>query len=199
MARAHDQDAIAVGEQFVEVAMHQQHRRPGFARGIELGQHEGAGGEVEPARLTDCGIAFTADPAALAQAAVIIIAVPTPVDNAKRPDFRPLLGASRTIAPHLRPGAIVIYESTVYPGATETAMMTSQNAGADLGWERRSLGDVITDLITALEAGEHEINTAPVDRRQMQQLSITDPMAVDAALTPGLEALELAVRDHRSI
>ena len=78
-----------------------------------------ATGEVEPARLTDCGIVFTANPAALAQAAVIIIAVPTPVDNAKRPDFRPLLGASRTIAPHLRPGAIVIYESTVYPGATE--------------------------------------------------------------------------------
>ena len=92
-----------------------------------------------------------------------------------------------------------VHVATVYPGATETAMMTSQNAGADLGWERRSLGDVITDLIAALEAGEHEINTAPGDRRQMQQLNITDPMAVDAALAPGLEALELAVRDHRSI
>jgi UDP-N-acetyl-D-galactosamine dehydrogenase len=78
-----------------------------------------ATGEVEAARLNGCGIDFTDDPAALAEAAVIIIAVPTPVDAAKRPDFRPLLGASRTIAPHLRPGAIVVYESTVYPGATE--------------------------------------------------------------------------------
>ncbi|MEO7016727.1 MAG: SDR family NAD(P)-dependent oxidoreductase [Leifsonia sp.] len=92
-----------------------------------------------------------------------------------------------------------VHVATVYPGATDTAMMTSQNAGAELGWGRRPLPDVITDLITALEAGEHEINTAPEGRRVMQKLNITDPMAVDAALVPGLEALERAVRDHRSI
>jgi len=92
-----------------------------------------------------------------------------------------------------------VHVATVYPGATETAMMTSQNAGAELGWGRRPLDDVITDLIAALEAGEHEINTAPEDRRAMQQLNITDPMAVDAALASGLEAQEFAVRDHRSI
>ncbi|TFD03699.1 MULTISPECIES: SDR family oxidoreductase [unclassified Cryobacterium] len=92
-----------------------------------------------------------------------------------------------------------VHVATVYPGATDTAMMTSQNAGAELGWGRRSLADVITDLIAALEAGEHEINTAPQDRRAMQELNLTDPLAVDAALAPGLEALELAVRDHRSI
>jgi len=78
-------------------------------------------------------------------------------------------------------------------------MMTSQSAGAELGWERRPLDEVITDLITALGAGEHEINTAPTSRRAMQQLNITNPLAVDASLAPGLEALELAVRDHRSI
>ncbi|WP_198411902.1 MULTISPECIES: SDR family oxidoreductase [unclassified Cryobacterium] len=92
-----------------------------------------------------------------------------------------------------------VHVATVYPGATDTAMMTSQTAGAELGWGRRPLDDVITDLIAALEAGEHEINTAPEGRREMQQLNITDAMAVDAALAPGLEALELAVRDHRSI
>jgi short-subunit dehydrogenase len=92
-----------------------------------------------------------------------------------------------------------VHVATVYPGATDTAMMTSQAAGAELGWGRRPLGDVITDLMVALEAGEHEINTAPEGRRDMQQLNITDPMAVDAALAPSLEALELAVRDHRSI
>ncbi len=92
-----------------------------------------------------------------------------------------------------------VHVATVYPGATDTAMMASQKAGAELGWARRPLEDVITDLIAALEAGEHEINTAPESRRTMQQLNITDPMAVDAALAPGLEALELAVRDHRSI
>ena len=92
-----------------------------------------------------------------------------------------------------------VHVATVYPGATDTAMMTSQNAGAELGWARRSLDDVITDLIAALEAGKHEINTAPEDRRAIQQLNITDPMAVDAALAPSLEALEFAVRDHRSV
>ena len=81
-----------------------------------------------------------------------------------------------------------MHVATVYPGATDTAMMTSQNAGAELGWARRSL-----------EAGKHEINTAPEDRRAMHQLNITDPMAVDAALAPSLEALEFAVRDHRSV
>lgn len=92
-----------------------------------------------------------------------------------------------------------IHVATVYPGATDTSMMASQNAGADLGWGRRPLDEVIAELVVALEAGEHEINTAPASRRQMQQLNITDPMAVDAALAPTLEALELAVRDHRSI
>jgi len=92
-----------------------------------------------------------------------------------------------------------VHVATVYPGATDTAMMTSQNAGDELGWGRRPLDDVISDLMVALEAGEHEINTAPVGRREMQELNITDPLAVDAALAPSLEALELAVRDHRSI
>lgn len=92
-----------------------------------------------------------------------------------------------------------VHVATVYPGATDTAMMTTQNAGDELGWGRRSLEDVISDLMIALDAGEHEINTAPEGRRAMQRLNITDPLAVDAAMAPGLEALELAVRDHRSI
>ena len=92
-----------------------------------------------------------------------------------------------------------VHVATVYPGATDTAMMTTQNAGDELGWGRRSLEDVISDLMIALDAGEHEINTAPEGRREMQRLNITDPLAVDAAMAPGLEALELAVRDHRSI
>ncbi|MFV0439375.1 MAG: nucleotide sugar dehydrogenase [Desulfopila sp.] len=50
---------------------------------------------------------------------VYIVAVPTPIDKAKRPDFRPLIGASRTVGSCLRPHDVVIYESTVYPGATE--------------------------------------------------------------------------------
>jgi UDP-N-acetyl-D-glucosamine/UDP-N-acetyl-D-galactosamine dehydrogenase len=59
------------------------------------------------------------DAAELAQAEFIVVAVPTPVDEAHRPDFTPLVGASETIGRHLRRGCTVIFESTVYPGATE--------------------------------------------------------------------------------
>ena len=62
---------------------------------------------------------YTSDPARLRDADFILVAVPTPVDEAHIPDFGPLVGASRTIGPHLKQGAVVVYESTVYPGATE--------------------------------------------------------------------------------
>lgn len=62
---------------------------------------------------------YTAELNDIAQCNVYIVAVPTPIDQAKRPDFRPLIGASRTVGSCLSRGDIVIYESTVYPGATE--------------------------------------------------------------------------------
>ena len=62
---------------------------------------------------------FTNDVSALSKATYIVVAVPTPVDDAHRPDFQPLIKASESIAPYIKKGAIVIYESTVYPGATE--------------------------------------------------------------------------------
>ncbi len=62
---------------------------------------------------------FTADPSRLRDADFIIVAVPTPVDEAKRPDLTPLVRASEAVGRFLRPASIVVYESTVYPGATE--------------------------------------------------------------------------------
>ena len=64
-------------------------------------------------------LSFTADPEALRQCNVFIVTVPTPVDNANRPDLTPLVKASETVGKVMPKGAIVIYESTVYPGATE--------------------------------------------------------------------------------
>jgi UDP-N-acetyl-D-galactosamine dehydrogenase len=75
--------------------------------------------EVEPADLAAANITFTADPAVLAQADFHIVAVPTPIDHAKRPDMTPVLKASQTVGKVLKRGDIVVYESTVYPGATE--------------------------------------------------------------------------------
>jgi UDP-N-acetyl-D-glucosamine/UDP-N-acetyl-D-galactosamine dehydrogenase len=62
---------------------------------------------------------FGSDAAALSDHNMFIVTVPTPIDAAKRPDLTPLIKASETIGRALKPGAIVVYESTVYPGATE--------------------------------------------------------------------------------
>jgi UDP-N-acetyl-D-galactosamine dehydrogenase len=64
-------------------------------------------------------LSFTTDPADLAEANIYIVTVPTPIDAHKRPDLAPLIKASETLGKVLKRGDIVIYESTVYPGATE--------------------------------------------------------------------------------
>ena len=74
---------------------------------------------VAPPRLASPQLAFTGDPRDLERADFFIVAVPTPVDGVKRPDLRALESASRTVGGRLRPGGVVVYESTVYPGATE--------------------------------------------------------------------------------
>jgi UDP-N-acetyl-D-galactosamine dehydrogenase len=77
-------------------------------------------GEVSTEQLRAANhLSVTTDPAALAQADYILIGVPTPVDIAHVPDFGPLISASETVGKHMKDGAVVIYESTVYPGATE--------------------------------------------------------------------------------
>ena len=65
------------------------------------------------------GIRYTSDAGALRECNVFVVTVPTPIDEHRRPDLTPLLKASETVGGVIRPGAIVIYESTVYPGATE--------------------------------------------------------------------------------
>ncbi len=78
--------------------------------------------EVSAAQLqAHPGLHLSHDPAALDGCQVFIVTVPTPIDAHKRPDLSALLAASHTVAQVLRPGGIVIYESTVYPGATEEA------------------------------------------------------------------------------
>ena len=64
-------------------------------------------------------LTLSADPAALGDCNVFIATVPTPIDEYKRPDLRPLESASRTIGRAIKPGGVAIFESTVYPGATE--------------------------------------------------------------------------------
>lgn len=76
--------------------------------------------EVSDAELREAtGLKLTADPTDLTDCNVFIVTVPTPIDTSKRPDLTPLVKASETLGQALREGDVVIYESTVYPGATE--------------------------------------------------------------------------------
>jgi UDP-N-acetyl-D-galactosamine dehydrogenase len=79
---------------------------------------------------------YTDDPKRLAEADIVIVAVPTPVDAAHIPDFKPLIGASETVGRHMKPGAIVVYESTVYPGATEEVCIPVLERASGLRWRR---------------------------------------------------------------
>ena len=79
---------------------------------------------------------YTSDPALLREADFILIAAPTPVDSAHIPDFGPLISASKGVGPYLKRGATVIYESTVYPGATEEVCIPVLEQTSGLQWKR---------------------------------------------------------------
>ena len=88
--------------------------------------------DLRAARHLSCGT----DPAVLAEADFIVVAVPTPVDIAHRPDFTPLIGSSEAVGRHIRRGATVVYESTVYPGATEEVCIPIIERLSGLRWKQ---------------------------------------------------------------
>ena len=111
----------------------------GLPLAVEFGQHRPViGFDIKPERIAELQagrdstrettpaelaaarhLTVTRDPAALRPCRIFIVTVPTPVDEYKRPDLTPLLKASATVGQVLKPGDLVIYESTVYPGCTE--------------------------------------------------------------------------------
>ena len=107
----------------VAVAFGKQMRAIGFdisaARVAELKEGRDSTNEVTSEDLVASDIHFTSDPEELKAADFHIVAVPTPVDAAKVPDLTPMFKASETVGKILKAGDIVVYESTVYPGATE--------------------------------------------------------------------------------
>ena len=93
-------------------------------------------GEVSTEELKAANkLAVTTDPAELAKADFIIVAVPTPVDDAHQPDFSPLVGSSESVGRHMKRGAIVVYESTVYPGATEEVCIPVLEKFSGMKWK----------------------------------------------------------------
>ncbi|MDO9243817.1 MAG: nucleotide sugar dehydrogenase [Rhodocyclaceae bacterium] len=94
-------------------------------------------GEVSTADLKAATmLSVSTDPATIAAADLIIIAVPTPVDVGHIPDFTPLIGSSTTVGKHMKKGAVVVYESTVYPGATEDVCIPLLEEHSGMKWQR---------------------------------------------------------------
>lgn len=110
---------------------------------ISVSKVESCARGVDPSReLTDAEVQaatfaeYTADPARLGEADIIIVAVPTPVDDARIPDFKPLIGASISAGRNMKKGAIVVYESTVYPGATEEICIPVLERESGMKWKQ---------------------------------------------------------------
>ena len=100
-------------------------------------RHRDPTGEVPNSELSAAErLTFTSDPKALSAADYIIVAVPTPVDVAHQPDFSPLVSASTSVGKNMKRGAVVIYESTVYPGATEEVCIPVLERHSGMKWKR---------------------------------------------------------------
>jgi UDP-N-acetyl-D-galactosamine dehydrogenase len=100
-------------------------------------RHEDPTGEVSTEALKAATrLTVTTDPSALAEADFIIVAVPTPVDDAHQPDFGPLMSASEAVGKVLKRGATVVFESTVYPGATEEICIPIMERCSEMKWKK---------------------------------------------------------------
>jgi UDP-N-acetyl-D-glucosamine/UDP-N-acetyl-D-galactosamine dehydrogenase len=125
----------------VAVAFGRERRTLGFdlsrKRVDSLRRHVDATDEVSTSELMAANhLRVTADAADLAQADFIIVAVPTPINAARQPDLRPLEFASETVGRYLKPGAIVVYESTVYPGCTEEVCVPILEKHSGMRWKQ---------------------------------------------------------------
>ncbi len=92
--------------------------------------------EVGSEVLKSVKIEYSSDPAAVGKADFIVVAVPTPIDDHKIPDLTPVVKASETVGRHMKKGAIVVYESTVYPGVTEDKCVPILERESGLQWKK---------------------------------------------------------------
>jgi len=102
-----------------------------YCKGIDHNNEVNSEGFKEAKLLT-----FTENPELLSQADFLIIAVPTPIDHVNQPDLRPLLGATATAGKHMKKGATIIFESTVFPGTTEEACVPVLEHHSSLQWKK---------------------------------------------------------------
>ncbi len=118
-------------------------------------------GEVDDAVLCQASIEYTNDPARIKDAGVIVVAVPTPIDKHRSPDLKPVVSATTLVGQNLGHGAVIVYESTVYPGLTEEMCVpileresgTKCGEGFFVGYspERINPGDKVNTLETIVK------------------------------------------------
>ncbi|MCO5144076.1 MAG: nucleotide sugar dehydrogenase [Oligoflexia bacterium] len=156
-------------------------------------------GEVEGQKFKEAKhIQYTTDPKDLSKADFVVAAVPTPVDESNRPDLSPMVSASETIGKNLKKGAIVIFESTVYPGATEEVCLpileklSGLKCGVDfkIGYspERINPGDKVHTLETIVKV------VAGMDQESLDQIAWLYEQVVTAGVhrAPNIKVAEAA-------
>lgn len=153
-------------------------------------------------------VEFTSDPARLEEARFHIVAVPTPVNQDKTPDLMPVIGASRTLGKHLKPGSIVVYESTVYPGVTEDICVPILEEGSGLkcgvdfkvGYspERINPGDRVHTLTTIRKI------VSGMDAESLEEIKKVYDIVIEAGTYPvstikTAEAIKVVENSQRDI
>ncbi|MBF0161873.1 MAG: nucleotide sugar dehydrogenase [Magnetococcales bacterium] len=195
--------AVAFGKMFPTLGFDLQHGRIEALQRGEDHTLEVSAEELAEARL----LRFSSQPADLSPCTVYIVAVPTPVDLHKRPNLGPLLSASASVAPHLRPGDCVIFESTVYPGATEEICVPVLEKGSGLrcnheftvGYspERINPGDKEHRLshIVKITSGSTEAAAEFVDRLYRQIIQAGTHKASSIRVAEAAKVIENIQRD----
>jgi UDP-N-acetyl-D-galactosamine dehydrogenase len=164
--------------------------------------------EVSPEALC-CAehLEFSDDPARLSACGIFIVTVPTPIDRANRPDLRPLVRATETVGRAMREGAVVIYESTVYPGCTEEVCVPILeklsglrfNEGFFCGYspERINPGDKVNTLtrIRKITSGSTADAAAAVDRLYASIISAGTFPAASLKVAEAAKVIENTQRD----
>jgi UDP-N-acetyl-D-galactosamine dehydrogenase len=124
--------AVAFGKKFPTVGFDlNQNKIDSYQKGID------PTGEVIPESFAEAKyLTATSNPAEIGKADFIIVAVPTPIDEAHKPDLTPLVKGSEIVGQHMQKGVVVIFESTVYPGATEEVCVPIMEKASGLTWKQ---------------------------------------------------------------
>ena len=172
--------------------------RSGFDRTLECSSEQLAAAKH---------LQFTADESELDACSIFIVTVPTPVDEANRPDLSALVQASTTVGSHLKPGDVVIYESTVFPGATEEISVPVLESASGLSFnvdffcgyspERVNPGDKVHALPTIIKivSGSTPAIAAAIEAFYAEFIAAGTWLAPNMKVAEAAKVIENAQRD----